>query len=315
MNFFIEMIDVGIGDSYIINMKNENGTVRILVDGGSERKIKNVDNIINMILPHQGNGKKLNGIIVTHIDDDHIGGILKLLNHPEVEQYIDFTQECFIIFNDLVDPATISYNQGVRLKKSIDKFPNLSLVRTYEQNKRYEINGLEIFIRGTNKVDPIDKGKDIVLIDILLPIKDSIRRLMKKWNDKKKDPKLINESSLSFIVKYRDKTILIPGDNYYSSIINQLDNIIKPPSSFDLIMLAHHGANANNEKLVEFIELNKCEKIMLPLSKATTHHPNTNLINRILEHPQNQLFCPVGLQLPPSLKEKNQIVFGQLIEI
>lgn len=312
------MINVGLGDSYIINFKNEDRMVRILVDGGSERNLLNINNIMHMIQPpgdeeDEGEMEKINGIVVTHIDDDHIGGVLKLLNHPDVENYIDLSQDCFIIFNDLVDPATISYKQGIRLRKIIDNFPNLSLVRTYEQNKRFEINGFEICVRGLNKLEPINKQEDLIIIDILLPFKETIKRLMKNWLVDRKNSKLINESSLAFIVKYKESSILLSGDNSFPSILEQLQKI-KFDSTFDLIMLAHHGALSNNEKVVNLLDQYQCKKIMLPLSKRTAHHPDKVVIQNILERPENQLFCPIGLQLPVSYNA-SQVKFESLIEI
>ncbi|MDP5276196.1 MBL fold metallo-hydrolase [Chengkuizengella axinellae] len=322
MRFYIEMINVGFGDSYVINFNNEGRMVRILVDGGPERNPINIDNIMDMIQPthseenedHGCERKSINGIVVTHIDDDHIGGVLKLLNHSDVEKYIDLSQDCFIIFNDLVDPATISYKQGIRLKKIIDKFPNLSLVRTYEQNKRFEINGFEVCVRGINKLEPINKQEDLIIIDILLPLKETIKRLMKKWNVQKKDSKLINESSLSFVVNYKGRSILLSSDNFYSRILEQLQNI-KFNSTFDLIMLAHHGSISNNEKILNLMDEYHCKQIMLPLSKSTSHHPSTVVLDKILERPENQLFCPVGLHLLSNYKDSNQIKFVNLIEI
>jgi hypothetical protein len=314
------MINVGFGDSYIINFKKENRMVRILVDGGIERSITNIDNITKMIQPpleenEEGGyeSKRINGILVTHIDDDHIGGVLKLLQNPNVEKYLDLSQDCFIIFNDLVDPATISYKQGLRLRKIIDKIPNLSLVRTYEENRSFEINGFEIFVRGFNKLQPTNKQEELIIIDILLPLKETIKRLMKYWLADKKNSKLINESSLVFAVKYKERSILLTGDNFFSSILEQLQSI-KFDSNFHLIMLAHHGALQNNEKLLDLMNQYNCQKIMLPLSNRRADHPNIKLLHDILARPENQLFCPIGLKLPPDFYV-HQVKFGNLIEI
>ncbi|MNI59751.1 hypothetical protein D3C73_1149310 [compost metagenome] len=79
-------------------------------------------------------------------------------------------------------------------------------------------------------------------------------------------------------------------------------------------MLAHHGALSNNERVVDLLDQYHCKKIMLPLSKERRHHPNGVVLKNILERPENQLFCPVGLKLPLSLNA-SQVKFGNLIEI
>lgn len=319
MNFFIEMIDVGIGDSYIMNFNKENRIVRILVDGGSEKNnLSNIIKAINSMETRNDRNEigKINGLIVTHIDDDHIGGILKLLNEPEVENYIDFSQECFILFNDLVDPATISYKQGNRLKNTIEKFSNLSLIRTYEENRQFEVNGFKICMRGKNRLEPPPTGKDddLILIDLLLPFKDTVKKLMKNWLVDKKNSRLVNESSLVCIVKYNDMSVLLASDNYFPTILEELKKI-KYESSFDLIMLAHHGAKDNNVNIIDLINQYQCKKIMLPLSKITKKHPDLELIKNILGNRENiQLFCPVELNLEIN-EYQLQVKHGNLIEV
>ncbi len=334
MEFFIEMLDVAFGESYILNFKRDNRMVRILVDGGSEKKVKNLENILEKIKSssyteqpsEEASYPKLNGIIVTHIDDDHIGGILNLLNLQDVERYVDLTQDCFILFNDFVDPATITYNQGVQLKQLIDKHPMLSLVRSYRKNERFRINGFEVciqnLIHNNNPLKPIAHEKDIIFIDILLPEKATLIKLMKKWFLEKGNSKLKNESSIVFTVEYREKRVLLTGDHFFSKIIDRLHSLKDKHISFDLIKLAHHGAKPNNERITDLIDRNRSFQAMLPLYKNTNFHPSYSTLSEILKYEQSVIYVPSE---PPNREQleslqKNgspgaQIIYADTIQI
>ena len=74
----INMIDVGQGDGILISSGGKN----ILIDGGSTSK-KNVGKYqIIPFLKYKGVGK-LDGAIVTHEDEDHISGLLEIMDDME----------------------------------------------------------------------------------------------------------------------------------------------------------------------------------------------------------------------------------------
>lgn len=299
MNFYIEMINVGVGESYILNFIKESKVARILIDGGSEKGSTNLENIMNKIKPSQeedNDFNKINGIIVTHIDDDHIGGILKLLNLQNIEDYIDLKQDFFIMFNDFVDPSTIKYTQGIQLKRIIDKYPTITLVHSYRQNEIFKINGFEVCIQNciqnSNLLKPIAHKENVILIDIILPAKETIVKLMKAWLSEKKNPNLVNESSIVFTLEYNRKKILLSSDNYYSKILEQLLNFKRKNIEFDLIKIAHHGAKENNYRISELINQNKRIKIMVPIYKKSKFIAFKSTLKEILKYDKSIICFP-----------------------
>lgn len=73
----VHIINVGQGDSILIQTGNEN----ILVDGGPKGK---GDDVVNYLRKQKV--KKLNAVVATHPDADHIGGLIYVLNNMKVEK-------------------------------------------------------------------------------------------------------------------------------------------------------------------------------------------------------------------------------------
>ncbi len=73
----VEVFPTGIGDSILVRCISDSGTVNILVDGGVKRTYE--DHLAARFKELANAGERLDLLIVTHIDTDHIGGALELL--------------------------------------------------------------------------------------------------------------------------------------------------------------------------------------------------------------------------------------------
>ena len=90
--FTISFIDVGQGDSMLISTPKGK---RILVDGGGTRDSENFDVGRQTLIPYLLNKgiTKLDYIIISHFDSDHVGGILSVLEELKAEKVIICKQE------------------------------------------------------------------------------------------------------------------------------------------------------------------------------------------------------------------------------
>lgn len=119
-NLYITMLDVGQGDS--IHIKYPHNKLNILVDIGNNNNYDVVSNIITYFKSQ--NIKKINYLILTHGDYDHIGGSINLVNNFEVENVIFNCGE----YNDLekeliqvLDKKKINYYSCIK-ELNIDKY-------------------------------------------------------------------------------------------------------------------------------------------------------------------------------------------------
>lgn len=71
----LEMLPANEGDCILITLPRED--ICILVDGGTKETYHNV--LKNKLQSLKAKGKAIDLLIVTHIDDDHIGGVIELL--------------------------------------------------------------------------------------------------------------------------------------------------------------------------------------------------------------------------------------------
>ncbi len=83
MGFYIDMIDVNQGDSFLLTLDNSTDTDYVLIDGGpASTGGQLVQHLMNIT---QG---KIHMVVATHIDNDHIGGLKEIVKNFEVEQFV-----------------------------------------------------------------------------------------------------------------------------------------------------------------------------------------------------------------------------------
>ncbi|MFJ7668157.1 MBL fold metallo-hydrolase [Lysinibacillus sp. NPDC097195] len=102
----VHFIDVGQGDSILI--ESPNGKT-MLVDGGVKGAGQQVVSYINKL-----GIDKLDIVVATHPDADHIGGLIPVLNSIPIEQFYDsgkvHTSQTFEEMLSLIDTKNIPYN-------------------------------------------------------------------------------------------------------------------------------------------------------------------------------------------------------------
>lgn len=279
----ITNFDVGQADCFLLHFEKEKKYFNLLIDGAFEK------NKIDKLLEEKLDGKKIQGIVVTHIDSDHISGILGIARRK-----FDAINNAFFIFNKF-DENLISYTQAKDLSNEIQKnFSKNLLIKSYMKNFTEELNRE---INAKNDIDEIlqvnlmslgqrkkydSLNQNVINISVLAPSQENVKKFMRNWNDERVNASIINLSSIVLLLEFDGITILMSGDGNFVDIGEKLNEIeIK---KINLIKAAHHGAKHNNIRLVEIAKLYKCDEIVFTVSdEYDEKHPSLELLKGLKE--------------------------------
>jgi beta-lactamase superfamily II metal-dependent hydrolase len=292
MGIEFEFFKAGHGDSILV--ATSNGT-NILIDGGEEGTYgEEIEDSLD-----ERNIEKLDLVVLTHIDSDHIGGIIEMLeeedNHDRIEE---------LWFNDStvkinVKNGEIGYRQGNKLEKIIKDTP-------IKHNSN-------IFLKkGCSKRDrEYHIGSDIKLT-LLSPMKNTLCTQVKKWQEyngeiaglscidkrdlnkvaesfkeenlnksktkklsKATNTSLANKTSIAFILEYNQKQFLFLGDADIKTINQSLVDLNYSSENrlgVEFVKLSHHGSKQNiNEN---FLDLVDTSKFIILTDCSTFAHPD-----------------------------------------
>lgn len=256
------------GESILITTDNPQYT--ILIDGGkpSSSKILKAE-LLKLNRP-------IDLIILTHIDRDHIGGLIKIFKSIEDFDIYKVWFNCSA--NIAIFEKEYEYSDNTSFR---DGYKLLSELINCE--KTLHINRI-----NTETFANIEQLTHDLSIQIISPNKNGMDELFDKWdkwhwknscsntsgqpNDYcfsldelathslSPDSSLPNLSSIAFILAYKKMKFLFLGDAHIDVVVSSLrnldiakDNII----NFEFIKLSHHGSSYNiNEDFLKIVSTN-----------------------------------------------------------
>lgn len=315
----IKLLKAFNGDCIWISFLEDDIPKNILIDGGTGDTYENSSNVkgdlFKMVEEIKIKSEKIDLLILTHFDDDHIGGILRWLNKDkdafkliekvwfnsgkEIAKKFD-SEENKELEIEIIEGANDFYTspkQGIKFEKYLrDK--NLWEGEIIEQGAEYDIFGLNFKILSPNneKLDRLlklyEKQKDYFTsgdeYDFQTSLKDFINEESQLDFKFKEDLSVANGSSIAFIMEYKDKSFLFLGDAHPSVVIEGLNKFRKNKDDqliVELMKVSHHGSKFNNSK--ELLEIIKTDKYLIS-SNATKHGlPNKRTIARIIKNNPN----------------------------
>ncbi|MFM2599554.1 ComEC/Rec2 family competence protein [Vibrio fortis] len=297
------------GDAILLTFFDEQDIERhVLIDGGTATTYKQKSKKENI---NDGPLKKVvdeipqvDLLILTHIDDDHIAGLLNWFECDDDAltkvKKVWFNSGCLLseyfkkpqtnqedpLIKKILDNNT-SVRQGLKFVDMI-KEAGIWDRTVIKSTDRYQIFGLEFLILSPNdhKLELLlgkwEKDKKSLNTrsrnDYSLTIKQHIS------NDSFKEDKSIpNGSSISFVIKDNEKNYVFLSDSHPSVIIESLTNLgITPdnPLPAEFVKVSHHGSKHNtNNELLELIDTNR----YVFSSNGDVHNlPHKRCVSRIL---------------------------------
>ncbi|MDA2036723.1 MBL fold metallo-hydrolase [Bacillus cereus] len=308
------------GDCFIISFGENDDRKNIIIDGGRRKPVlKRLKEEINLI---EQKGQKIDLLVVTHIDEDHIQGILKLFEDVTVDKTsikkvwfnskenltkffdgIEKEDENLVI-QDKSD-GNISYKQGISFGKLIHDL-KLSTYELILEGKQLQIGEAIIKVLSPNeealkklhleweKVFPSEatSGENVASNNQ----KDYEKSIEELTSYKyKEDKDVVNGSSIAFSIEYKDKKILMLADSFPSIVVENLNKFYpkKEERVFDLIKVAHHGSKYNTSE--EFIEFVHCKNYLVSTNGKTHGFPKKETLSKIIVSSQQKCRCETNI--------------------
>lgn len=297
------------GDAASIRfLGNDNKYHNIFIDAGYERTFRHaLEKEIKEIIKRN---EQIDIWIISHIHDDHIGGVLKyidcitfgefddivskyLYNPPRVN---DFTKS----FNN--PSKTVSIDQGDLLYeylKSTNKIQNFDILDTIEP---IEIAGLKLIFLSPSqkkinrlrkkysldKLKPLERQEDEIVSEAVSQKENDYKTPIKDFdlNNFKEDKSIENGSSISFISEFKNKKNLWLADSHPSDIAKSLKKLGYSKNNkltCEWVKVTHHGSKGNNSD--ELYSLIDCSNYLLSANGDNKHNlPSKECIARILRN-------------------------------
>lgn len=348
MGTVIHFIKARHGDAFVVETLKEEGEQEIVViDGGvSDTFQKSLKELIKGY-------SKIDLLILTHTDEDHIGGLISffksnLYSKTTIQEYWANCKYS-ILFGQ---GSQISFNQAKTFKKFLIKKEaensetkwDRDIVFTGELWKRNciefvvlspQVEQLEKFYEKWSAFEEQDRSQlSNEYIDQLK--KGSIEYLAQQsFNpDSTVEADFANASSIAFIMKCEDISILFLGDARPEVIVDSLEKLGYDQSNnrlnVDYVKISHHGSKNNTSP--ELLNYINCNNYIISTNGGTARskHPDRETIARILcrnskdDNPTNLYFnyklsdieAKAGVFLTDSeCKEYNCVIYDDVTRI
>lgn len=308
----IKIVKAFEGDCILISfLDNNNARRNILIDGGTRKTyVKQLKNILKSV---KSENEFIDLLIVTHIHDDHIGGIL------EFYKDIDFNKEIIkkVWFNSqgvlksvtpnleieseeidlqIIDSLKMGVKSGYTLENELkrhsgweEKIISFGNIIQIENTKITVLTPTLEGIKSLKKVMNIEEDESRMQASSKKDYDKSISELVKKKFVE--DTSDTNRSSISILVEYLDKKVLFLSDCWSSDLILSLkkmgystDNKLK----IDYLKLSHHASKKNINE--DFLNLIDCKKYIVSTNGSKHGLPNKEALARIIDNKQSVEF-------------------------
>lgn len=295
----INVLQALTGDAiFLTYIGNDAQQHHILIDGGMP------NTFTKSIKKHVSSIDCLDYIFITHIDRDHIGGILKLLQ----SDYKGNIKNIFFNSGNIIrvqSSELISENDGKELINYINESTNIKVNReeiTIES--KFDLYGLKIYFLSPSyealkhfnesySIGEIDE-KAFICDTSEVQNNESLEILSQKiFIEKSLQNDSANGVSLAMLLEYADKKILLMGDAKDKIVIESLikmgyENKPARRLKVDYLKLAHHASKFHTSN--DFLSFIECHNYIISTDgSGNAKHPNIEVLARILCHPNRDI--------------------------
>ncbi|CAG37032.1 ComEC/Rec2 family competence protein [Desulfotalea psychrophila] len=291
----IYAIDAGEGDCILLHQLDTD--VKILIDSGPSKGEGRLS-VYNALSEILEGDNFINLALVTHNDDDHIGGFIDLIDHNiiEVDTFI-FNDSSYIKKLFPVNDGKYSLRQDGNLQHDIlkNKIKHLHNQTDSERLSSYSYRDFKFDFLSPNyeklKIYNREIGKQETKLEkkkkfskqknIVPPTKEQLQELISELKENDifvEDNRPANGTSLAFRLKIGTKRFLFLGDSHPSLVTTQLKKL--EDTVFDLCKLSHHGSEKNTSP--DLLSNIKCKDFLICSNGCRHGHPSLKTIARVL---------------------------------
>jgi beta-lactamase superfamily II metal-dependent hydrolase len=311
--FRIEMLPAANGDALLVRYGDAANPSVILIDAGTPGAHDAVRDRL-MELKDRAHPLNIELLVITHIDDDHIGGVLALLEKEEVE--VRFRDIWFNGYGHLGDEDIQEFGpvQGERLTTLLTDGTRPWNIASASRSLR---------VRDGESLPTVTLGGGMK-VTLLSPDGGKLAKLRQRWEDVVTAEGLIpnaatdsgfdaadnsdierfgpidldtlaaeafhedtapaNGSSIAFLAEYDGRRVLFAADAHPGRLIQSIDTLVGPGNklALDVCKLSHHGSNHNTSP--DLIDRLDCTRYLISTNGARFKHPHRPAMARIIKH-------------------------------
>lgn len=307
-HFVIDMLPAREGDCLWIEYGDASRPQRILVDGG--RQIA-YDTLKARFAELPEDQREFELLVCTHVDADHIEGLLKLVEDPDLP----------VTFRD------VWYNSYVHLKqpngfenfgaKQGERFADGLVDRQWRWNSRF--GGHSVVVPDDGLPPSVDLA-DGMSATILSPTWPKLERFSNTWlkeckeagivpgigpteeqiegfeslgslneaevrrlaaTPEKRDSSNANGSSIALLLEFKGKRLLLAGDAHADVLTHTIERLNAPtPLKLDALKLSHHGSHGCvSASLFDALD---CSIFLVSSNGSRYNHPDRETIAKLL---------------------------------
>ena len=252
MDVEINMLNVEDGDAIIIMLNKNEKKSLILIDGGYKKHYGKIERRLKEVLPFYNN--KIDLLICTHYDNDHIGGVEKLLDE----------------FHSIIEEIWIHKIED-NLSELQEKFSEkIELLKT--ENDSFDDSNISSFF----------KNFDALSRNIVLEGYRDLLRVVNKIRLYGLENKIVQATKGKFFNKFPEFKVISPTAEYYNSNLPHL----KAEAIFEDLKSNRQNSSSGLMSLQEFFfsslqesgsQLNSCDR--LEVSSLANNVSATNMVS------------------------------------
>lgn len=280
MSLQLKIIRAGNGDALLVNFEGtDNRYYNILIDGGNAKSYpSNLKKVVKEIIGNKYQEQLIDLVVITHIDIDHIKGIIKLVSDIKNKKIGNdkksIVREFWFNSNALIKreeywldslKTKIGVRDGVTLECYLqeqdgwDKQQLIVRPDKYQGNRDTKcIGGAMLTLLSPDRESLKSFHEEVeAQWNTAAPFRISARKKYKDYDlsidklvdieleksakkQEDKDSDKVNGSSIAFLFEFKDKKILFSGDAHHTQIVDSLGDL---------------GYSRDNKLVVDYVKL------------------------------------------------------------